>query len=84
MIRQLADRAANDALPRQLQRVSELAIARNPSVLKDEPLQYVAARLIPLVFDKVILETEADLEAYLAALRNAYSAELQRGKRITL
>ena len=85
VIRQLADRAANEALPRQLQRVSELADAKKPAELKDAaPVQYVSARLIPIVYDKVILETETDLDAYLAAVKKAYAAELKSKKRITL
>jgi len=84
VIRQLADRAANDSLPRQLQRISELVTARNPKSVRDEPVQYVSAKLIPLVFDKVILETNDDLDTYLAALKKAYAAELQKKKRITL
>jgi len=85
VIRQLADRAANDALPRQLQRVSELAAPKKPAELKDAvPVQYVSARLIPIVYDKAILECETDLEAYLAALKAAYGVELSRNKRITL
>jgi hypothetical protein len=48
------------------------------------PVQYVSARLIPIVYNKAILETEADLDAYLAALQKAYAAELKNKKRITL
>jgi Family of unknown function (DUF6079) len=85
VIRQIADRAANEALPRQLQRIAELANARKPAEMKDaSPVQYVSARLIPIVYNKAILETEADLEAYLAALRKAFAAELRNKKRITL
>jgi hypothetical protein len=85
VIRQLADRAANESLPAQLQRVAEIANARKPLNLKDAvPVQYVAARLIPIVFDKAILETEEDIEAYMAALKKAYATALREGKRITL
>jgi len=85
VIRQLADRAANEALPRQLQRVSELADARKPAEMKDAaPVQYVSARLIPIVYDKAILETEADLDTYLAAVKKAYAEELKKKRRITL
>jgi len=84
VIRQIADRAANEVLPRQLQRIAELANAKKPAEMKDAPSEYVSARKIPIVFDKVILETEADLENYLAALKKAYAAELKNKKRITL
>lgn len=84
VIRQIADRAANEALPRQLQRIAELANAKKPAEMKDAPSEYVSARKIPIVFDKAILETEADLENYLAALKKAYAAELKNKKRITL
>jgi len=53
--------------------------------LKDSaPVQYVSARLIPIVYNKAILETEADLDAYLAALKKAYAEELKKKRRITL
>lgn len=85
VIRQIAERTASEVLPRQLQRVSELVTQKKPQELKDGgPKQYVAARLIPIVFDKAILESESDLEGYLNAVRQAYSVELKNRKRITL
>lgn len=84
VIRQLADRAANETLPHQMQQVAQLAAAKKPGEMKDAPLEYVSARKIPIVFDKVVLETEADLDAYLAALKKAYSNELKQKRRITL
>jgi len=89
VIRQLADRATNEVLPRQLQRLAELAAARKPLVLKDgaaaaKPAQYVAARSIQVSFSKAIIESEQDLDDYVAAVRAAYGAELKKSKRITL
>jgi hypothetical protein len=85
VIRQIADRAAQEILPRQLQKVSELADAKKPMELKDSaPVQYVSARMIPIVYNKAILETEADLDAYLDALQKAYAEELKKKRRITL
>jgi hypothetical protein len=49
-----------------------------------ESADHVVARLIPIVFDKVILEREADVENYVAALRNAYMAVISTGKVIAL
>jgi hypothetical protein len=88
VIRQLAERVTNDALPRQLQRLAQLAAIRKPLALKDgipaQPVQYVAARSIQVIFPKGVLESEADLEAYVAALKKAYAQELNQNNRITL
>lgn len=84
VIRQLADRATNELLPRQLQRVAELAASKRPAELKETPVQYVAARSLRIPFTKAVLESEQDLEDYLAALKSAYATELRANKRITL
>lgn len=88
VIRQLADRATNEVLPRQLERLAKLAAARKPQELKDgiaaQPAQYVAARSIQVSFPKAVLESEKDLDDYLAAVKAAYGAPLKQNKRITL
>ena len=75
---EVAARASNEMLPCQLQRLAELAAVKKGGGAKG--VEYVSARLIPISFDKAILESEADL----AALRNAYVVELGKNKRITL
>jgi hypothetical protein len=82
VLRQIADRASNELLPRQLQRLAELAAAKKGGGAKGA--EYVSARLIPIAFNKAILESETDLEAYLAAVRKAYAEELKKKRRITL
>ena len=82
VLRQIADRASNELLPRQLQLLAELAAARKGGGAKG--VEYVSARLIPITFDKAILESETDLDAYLAAVRKAYAEELKKKRRITL
>ena len=84
VIRQIADRIANETLPRQLQMVGELAASKKPGSLKEPPVQYVSARHISIVFSKAILESEADLDTYLIALKKAYTTELKSNNRITL
>ena len=88
VIRQIADRIAGEVLPRQLQRVAELAAAKKSGAKKggdaEKAAQYVAARSITFTTPKSVLETEQDLEEYLAAIRTAYLAEIKRNKRITL
>jgi hypothetical protein len=88
VIRQLVDRTTNEVLPRQLQRLGELAAAKKPLVMKDgmaaKPAQYVAAKSIPVAFPKAVIESEPDLDAYLAAVKAAYGAQLKDNKRITL
>jgi len=89
VIRQVADRATRDILPRQHQKVAELAANKQPppkpgETPKAKPAEYVSANSIPVAFGKAVLESDADLDAYLAALRAAYAAELQKNRRITL
>ena len=88
VIRQLADRTMNEVLPRQLQRLAQMSVAKRSEVMKDgapaKPVEYVAARSIQVPFSKTVIETEEDLDAYLAALKKAYVEELRANKRITL
>ncbi len=88
VIRQLADRATNEVLPRQLQRLAEIVTAKEPPKMKDgpkeAPIQYIAARSIQVSFAKPVLETEQDLADYLTAVKAAYSAKLKQNNRITL
>jgi hypothetical protein len=88
VIRQLADRTTNEVLPRQLQRLAEIAAAKKPLEMKDgtaaKPAQYLAARSIQVSFPKAVIESEGDLEDYLAAVEAAYGAELKKNIRITL
>lgn len=88
VIRQIADRMAGEVLPRQLQRVAELAAAKKPRPGKPgggaRPAEYVAARSIAVTAPKAVIETERELDEYLAAVRAAYLAELRMNRRITL
>jgi hypothetical protein len=87
VIRQIADRMANDVLPRQLQRVAELAEAKKSGKATGggtKAAQYVAARSIAVVPPKAVIETEQELDEYLAAVKKAFAAELRKGRRITL
>jgi hypothetical protein len=87
VIRQIADRMANDVLPRQLQRVAELAEAKKSGKTTGggtKAAQYVAARSITVVPPKSVIETEQELDEYLAAVKTAFAAELHKGRRITL
>lgn len=89
VIQQTVTRVTQDLIPSQMQQVSAYAKAkrkREGSVEEsDSPAPvFVAAQRIPVSFGKRVLESETDLDAYLAALRSAYSAELQAKKRITL
>ena len=88
VIRQFADRTTSEMLPRQLQRLAEIAAAKKPQVLKDgapaKPAEYIAARSIQVPFPKAIIESQQDLDDYLAAFKAAYAAQLKQNKRITL
>jgi hypothetical protein len=88
VIRQIADRIAGEVLPRQLQGVAEMASTKKGRSKKsgeaEKPAQYVAARSITVTMPKSVIESEQDLDEYLASVRKAYLAELKRNKRITL
>ena len=88
VLRQIADRATNDVLPRQLQRLSEIVASKKPMELRDgpreNPVQYIAARSITVAFPKAVIESNQDLDDYVTAVKSAYDTELKRNKRITL
>ena len=88
VLRQSAERAMNEILPRQLQRVAEITAMKGGLLCKDgkaaPPAQYVAATSLRVSFPKAVIESEQDLDSYLAAVRAAYAAELKKNKRITL
>lgn len=46
--------------------------------------EYISHKAIPVSFNKAWLATETDVEDYLAAMREALLAEIQRGKRIQI
>ena len=47
-------------------------------------IKYVSSRSVQVSFDKAWLADEADVDRYLAAMRNALLAEIQDGKRIQI
>jgi hypothetical protein len=49
-----------------------------------EASQYVSCGLIAVDFKKPIIETIEDLDAYLEAVKKAYSQELKSNRKITL
>lgn len=83
VVRQLAERVQSEILPKQLQEVAALVAGKKKGG-GGPAVQYIAARSIPVAFAKGVIETQADLDAYLAALGKAYAAELENHKRITL
>ena len=64
--------------------MAALAAKKKPPGSGEPAVQYIAARSIPVAFAKGVIETQPDLDAYLAALGKAYAAELEAHKRITL
>lgn len=89
VIQQTTTRVTQELVPGQLQQISAYANAKRKKDGKVDEASapapaYVAAQKITVTYGKRVLETEADLDAYLSALRTAYSAELQAKKRITL
>jgi hypothetical protein len=73
----------------------ELGVAKTSSVGKTTggyrvtvtdhpPVEYVARRSIQVKFDQAWLENEADVDRYLAAMREAFMAEIQQNKRISI
>jgi hypothetical protein len=84
VVRQLAERVQSEILPKQLQAVAALATGKKKDGGGGPAVQYVAARSIKVEFGKSVIENPQDLKAYLAALDQAYAAELAGNKRITL
>ena len=88
VIRQLADRATREILPQQLQKIAEIAASKQPplpgSPEKPKSVEYVSASAISVPFKKAVIESNADLDAYVEALRLAYAEELKNNRRITL
>ena len=54
------------------------------SVTAEPPVEYVARRSIQVKFDQAWLENEADVDRYLAAMREAFMSEIQQNKRISI
>lgn len=54
------------------------------TVTDHPPVEYVAKRSIQVKFDQAWLENEADVDRYLAAMREAFMAEIQQNKRISI
>lgn len=88
VIRQIAERTMTEILPCQLQKVAVMVASRKPHTINEgkttPPVEYVGARNISISFPKAVIESQQDIEDYLAAVRAAYAAELQKNKRITL
>jgi hypothetical protein len=83
VVREAAERAATELLPSQLQKASSLSLRKGGDD-EDPAPEYVTARKIHVPFEKTVLENEADLAAYLDAMRETYSTTLRNNKRITL
>jgi len=88
VIRQVADRAAREILPQQLQKIAAITASKQPPAPgtpeKPKPVEYVSASAITVPFGKAVIESAADLDAYVDALKAAYSEELKNNRRITL
>ena len=54
------------------------------TVTDHPPVEYVAKRSIQVKFDQAWLENEADVDRYLVAMREAFMAEIQQNKRISI
>jgi hypothetical protein len=86
VIRQLADRACSELLPRQLQELSALVAKKKGQGggAGGKAVEYVSIRSIPVPCAQSVLSNPQDLDAYLAAARTAYAEVLAQNKRITL
>ena len=65
---------------------STYSVANSSSKPKaaETPIKYVSSRSVQVSFDKAWLADEADIDRYLAAMRQALLAEIQDGKRIQI
>ncbi len=53
-------------------------------IIAESPVEYVTQRMLPVTFDKAWLADEADVDRYLAALRQALMQALNDGKRVQI
>jgi hypothetical protein len=83
VIREIAERIETQTLPRQLEELArrETEGLSGPAAAE---VRYIPAGGIRVRSPKAVLESAEDLEAYLAALRVAYTEQIEAGKRITL
>ena len=54
------------------------------TAVREQPVEYVAKTRVAVKFSKPYLASVDDVEAYLAELKRAMLAEIERGKRIQL
>lgn len=73
-------------LPERLNEMVRLAnpVEESSGVVSEPKVHYVSKTIIKVDFPQSELKTAEDVEAYLAALRKAYLAEIANNKRITL
>jgi len=86
VIRDTLNRYSTEGYQQQLRKLGELAAvrAKEQGKVAEAPAQYVAARSVKVAFDKAYLETTQDVDDYTKKLREAYLAEVNAKKRITL
>ena len=88
VVRDLINRFIEDEYQQILQRLTSYTYplprnAGNQTVQKNPP-EFISKQQIPISFSKPYLETEADVEAYVAALKARYLEMVQNNKRISL
>jgi len=80
-------RVNQDLLPQLLNQMVQLANpvpSANGGVSSEPKVQYVQKSQIKVDFSKTVLRTEAEVDAYVAALKTALKAELKKNNRICL
>jgi hypothetical protein len=79
----LAKSQAGDLYTEQLNKIVELATPKETVVSEPSP-QYVKSSNLRVNFDKHELKTEADVEEYVEAVKNAYLEQIRKNRKITL
>lgn len=86
VVRDKLTRYSTDGYQRQLAILNELNAKKTEEKggVSEDAAKYVARRNIKVPFTKPVIESEEDLDEYLAVVRSAYLTELRNNSRITL
>ncbi len=85
VVRDKLARYSNDGYQRQLSEFNEIVANKAKAEgVEEEAAKYISKQSIQISFEKNTIETEGDLEAYLDAVRTAYSSALKENKKINL
>lgn len=85
VVRDKLNRYAENGYQKELSVLNEINAAKaKASGVEEEAAHFVTKSSIRIAFNKGVIESEEDLEAYLGAVRKAYLNELNKRRKITI